>query len=195
MCYLDPVATMRARASRSASRWAALALAAAALTPGVACATRETGRSKTERRTMETATSYQWKDLWRGAGPATSPTGAPPGLTVAHTRKAWTRVIGAFGPPYDAHAELPVTWADEVILFVEGSEATPDAEVHLTSVRRSDGAVTIAATLRAGPAGQPSLGAEVRPWLIASAPAAALAGATKVELTLDGRALPVTQAR
>jgi hypothetical protein len=160
------------------------------LSLGAACPARETGGKKMEA----TTTSHPWKDLWRGAGPPGSPTGAPPGLTIAYTREAWTRVITAFGPPLDAHAALPVSWGDQVILFVQGNEASPSTEAHIVSVSRAGGVVAVAATLRAGPADQPSLGAEVRPSVIASLPATVLAGA-EVRFTLDGRALPVTHER
>jgi hypothetical protein len=146
-------------------------------------------------RKVATVTNYQWKDLWRGPGPAGSPTGSPPGLTIVHSKAAWTRLITAYGPPYDANANLSVDWEKDVVLFVQASEDDPATEVHLTSISGNGERVTVTAVLRAGPAGQPSLGVEARPLLIASAPAAAFADKKPVRFIVDGHELPVQHER
>lgn len=144
---------------------------------------------------MATPANYQWKDLWRGPGPAWSPSGAPPGLTIVHSKAAWIRLITAFGPPYEEHKDLPVDWDKNLILFVQANEDHVDTEVHLKSLSRAKGAVAIAAELRRPSGATPTFGVEVRPWIIASAPSAAFAENPKVRFTIDGRELPVSHVR
>jgi hypothetical protein len=144
---------------------------------------------------MPATTNFPWKELWRGHGPAWSPTGAPPGLTIVHSQAAWTRVIKPFGPPLDAHVDLPVDWDKDVILFVQSHEDNLGTEVHLMSLSRTGDRVSIGAALQVGPQGPSTLGVEQRPWIIASAPAAAFAGDPQVSFTIDGRELPVTHER
>lgn len=144
---------------------------------------------------MATATNYQWKDLWRGPGPAWSPTGSPAGISIVYSKAAWTRLITAYGPPYDVHANLPVNWDKNLILFVQASDNAPSTEVHLTSISRDRESVTVTAVLHAGPNDQTTLSVNTRPWVIASAPAAAFRGKPTVRFTVDGREMPVAYER
>ena len=140
---------------------------------------------------MAATNTYQWKDLWRGSGPPKSPTGAPPGLTVVQSRAAWARIITAFGPPNDRHVDLPVDWEKECILFVQGPEDNPDTKVYLKSMSSDGKTITIAAELRDEPDAGISYEVVVRPWVIASAPAAPFSRETAVHFSIDGRAYPV----
>lgn len=142
-----------------------------------------------------TATSYQWKVLWQGHGPAGSPTGAPPGLTVVHSKAAWTRFITSYGPPYDAQTHLPVNWEKDVLLSVQTDEDNLGTEVLLKSVSRTGNVLAIAAVRRVGAEGPSTLGVEARPWILASVPAAALTGNPQIRFTLDDREAPVAHER
>jgi hypothetical protein len=88
-----------------------------------------------------------------------------------------------------------VNWDKDVILFVQANDAHPDTEVHLKSLSRDGGTATVTAEMRSGPPGTTTLGVVVRPWVIASAPAAAFAEDAKVRFTIDGRETPVRHAR
>jgi len=140
---------------------------------------------------MTTTSNYEWKDLWRGSGPPKSPTGAPPGLTIVQTKEAWTRAMTAFGAAGEKHLDLKVDWEKEAVLFVQGPEDNPDSKVYLTSISGDGKTTTIVAELRYQPDTGISSEVVVRPWLIASAPAAAFAGNPSVKFTINSRDYPV----
>lgn len=140
---------------------------------------------------MAAVTHYQWKDLWRGSGPPRSPTGAPPGLTIVHSKAAWTRVITPYYRSDDNLNNPKVDWGNELILSVQADIDNPDSLVHLESISSDGKTMTIAAVLRLDPDNPISREVEVRPWLVASVPAAAFAGNPIVKFSVDGRDLPV----
>jgi hypothetical protein len=135
--------------------------------------------------------SYQAKDLWRGMGPPKSPTGAPPGLTIAQTKAAWSGVMTAFGATGEKHVDLKVDWDNECVLFIQGPPDNPDTKVYLKSISSDGKTTTVAAELRYEPNTGISSEVVVRPWLIASVPAAAFAGNRPVKFSIDNRDYPV----
>ena len=137
------------------------------------------------------ANQYQWKDLWRGTGPPRSPTGAPSGLTIVHSKAAWTRVITPYYRSDDNLNNPKVDWAKELILSIQADIDNPDSLVHLQSISSDGKTMTIAAVVRLDPDNPVSREVEVRPWLVASAPAAAFAGNPTVKFSIDGRDMPV----
>jgi hypothetical protein len=139
--------------------------------------------------------SIAWKEIWRGSGPSWSPTGTPPGLTVVRTKEAWMRLVKPYGPPLDELVNLPVDWKADVLLWIEGYEADPAAELHVKSISAGGSGVTVTAELQTGPPGQPSLGTVARPWVVATIAAKAAAKRPEVAFVLNGRNLPVRDER
>ena len=142
---------------------------------------------------MAASTKHNWKDLWRGSGPPRSPNGAPPGLTVVHSKTAWTRIITPYHPSQPDVANPKVDWSNEVLLSIQAVIDNPDSLVEIQSFTSDGKTVTIAATLRPDPTKQVSQEVEVRPWLLASTPAAAIRAAAVIKFTLNGSEHPVFQ--
>lgn len=172
-------------------RAARITLVRATVLTGLAAVIISCDPAKAGGPKMAAATTYQWKDLWRGSGPPKSPTGTPPGLTIVHSKEAWTRIMTAFGPLGEKRVNLEVDWGKDLILFVQANEDNPDTKVHLKSISSDGKTVTISAVLRNEPDAGISYEVMVRPWVIASVPAAAFAGNPVVKFSIDGRDLPV----